>query len=63
MYQINVVFSAMKYNFVATPNHNPKQLKPTFVGVVLLSVKKPPHHHHTTPGVITIRAVLDNLRS
>ena len=30
------------------PTNNPKQLKTTFVGVVLLSVKKPPHHHHTT---------------
>jgi hypothetical protein len=50
------------------PTNNPKQLKATFVGVVLLSVKKPPPpppppHHHTTPGIITIRAVLDNLGS
>jgi hypothetical protein len=40
------------------PTNNLKQLKTTFVGVVLLSVKKtpPPHHHHTTttPGIITI---------
>ena len=33
------------------PTNNPKQLKTTFVGVVLLLVKKkatPPHHQH--PG-------------
>jgi hypothetical protein len=31
------------------PTNNPKHLKTTFVGVVLLSVKKttPPPHHHT----------------
>jgi hypothetical protein len=46
------------------PTNNPKQLKTTFVGVVLLSVKNPPPPpHHTTPDVITIRAVLGNLGS
>jgi hypothetical protein len=46
------------------PTNNPKQLKTPFVGVVLLSVKKkPPPHHHTTPGLITIRAVLGNLEA
>ena len=46
------------------PTNNPRQLKTTFVGVVLKSVKKP---HHTTPpphhNVITIRAVPGNLVS
>jgi hypothetical protein len=52
------------------PTNNPKQLKTTFVGVVLLSVKKKtPHHHHhhhhtttttTTPGLITFMAVQGN---
>ena len=37
------------------PTNNPKQLKTTFVGVVLLQVKKKPHNHTTnTPDVITI---------
>jgi hypothetical protein len=34
--------------FCHNPTINPKQPKTTFVGIVLLSVKKPPHHHH--PG-------------
>jgi hypothetical protein len=50
------------HTYCHDPTNNPKQLKTTFVGVVLLSVKKN-HHHHTTPGLITIRAVLDNLGS
>ena len=38
--------------------NNPKQLKTTFVGVVLLSVRKP---NHTTPHhVITFKAVQGN---
>ena len=46
------------------PTNNPKQLKTTFVGVVLLSVRKPHHTTTTTTlGPITIRAVLDNLGS
>jgi hypothetical protein len=46
------------------PTNNPKQLKTTFVGVVLLSVrKKPPHHHHHHAGVITFKAVPGNLGS
>ena len=31
------------------PTNNPKQLKTTFVGVVLLSVRKNHHHTTTTP--------------
>ena len=47
------------------PTNNPKQLITTFVGVVLLSVEKTTTapHHTTTPGLITIRAVLSNLGS
>ena len=47
------------------PTNNLKQLKTTFVGVVLLSVKKTTTTtpHHTTPGLITIRAILGNLGS
>ena len=41
--------------------HNPGQPKTKSPGVVLLSVRKP--HHHTTPGMITIQAVLGNLGS
>ena len=44
------------------PTNNLKQLKTTFVRVVLLSVKIN-HHHNTTPGLITIRAVINNLES
>ena len=46
------------------PTNNPKQLKTIVVGVVLVSVRKTtPPHHHTTPGMITIRAVLGNVGS
>ena len=44
------------------PTNNPKQLKTTFVGVVLLSVKKTTTNTTaTTPGLITILAVPGNL--
>ena len=46
------------------PTNNPKQLKTTFVGVVLLSVKNPPPHHDhttTTPGIITFKVLWGKL--
>jgi hypothetical protein len=42
------------------PTNNPKQLKTTFVGVVILSVRIN-HHHHA--GFITFKAVLGNIGS
>ena len=51
----------ISYNICLYMSNNPKQLKTTFVGVVL-SVKK--HHTTTTtPDVIKIRAVPGNLES
>jgi hypothetical protein len=45
-------------DYCHNPTNNPKQLKTTFVGVVLYSVKNPPPpHHHATTDVITIWAV------
>jgi hypothetical protein len=43
------MFQRQMSNYCHNPTNNPKQLKTTFVGVVLLSVKNPPPHHHTTP--------------
>ena len=44
--------------------HNPGQPKTKSPGVVLLLlVRETTPHHHTTPGIITIRAVLGNLGS
>jgi hypothetical protein len=42
------------------PTNNPKQLKPTFVGVVLLVRKPttttpPPHHHHITTKRVSLQ--------
>jgi hypothetical protein len=47
-------------HYCHNPTNNPKQLKTTFVGVVILSVRKttPPPH-----GVITIRTVPGNIGS
>jgi hypothetical protein len=45
------------------PTNNPKQIKTTFVGVVLLSVRKTSPHNTTTPGIITVWAILGNLGS
>jgi hypothetical protein len=53
-----VVFCHNEY--CHNPTNNPKQLKTTFVGVVLLSVRKNHHHHHHHHGVITFKAVLGN---
>jgi hypothetical protein len=55
----------LKMIYCHNPTNNPKQFKTTFVGVVLLSVKKKHHHTNTTttPGLITILAFPDNLRS
>jgi hypothetical protein len=39
-----------------SPTNKPKRFKTSFVGLVLLSVKKNHHHHH----VITFKAVLVN---
>jgi hypothetical protein len=50
------------------PTNNPKQLKTTFVGVVLLLVRKtttttPPHHHTTTTLSLQFKSLQDNLGS
>jgi hypothetical protein len=38
------------------PTNNPKQLKTTFVGVVLLSVRKTtPHHTTTTTTTVSLQ--------
>jgi hypothetical protein len=42
------------------PTNNPKQLKTTFVGVVLLSVRKP-HHHTTTTTLGPFTMIVCNL--
>ena len=56
-----VISSISEFYNCHNPTSNPKQLKTTFVGVVLISVREttPPHHHYTsliptTPGIITI---------
>ena len=44
--------------YCQNPTNNPKQLKTTFVGVVLLSVRKtttPRHHHHTTTTRVSLQ--------
>jgi hypothetical protein len=42
--------------------NNPKQLKTTFVGVVLLSVRK--NHHHTTTRVsLHLKSLQSNVGS
>ena len=48
---LNNSFLVGKPGYCHNPTNNPKQLKTTFVGVVLLSVKNPtttttPHHHN-----------------
>jgi hypothetical protein len=41
----------MVIDYCHNPTNNPKQLKTTFVGVVILSVRKNHHHHTTTTRV------------
>jgi hypothetical protein len=60
-----IIFNVILADFMYFQNcHNPtnntKQLKTTFVGVVLLSVGKTTPHN-TTLGIITIWAILGNL--